>query len=306
MATQTNQSMISFGNKTATVKLNDNNFLLWRLQILAALQGYGLEHHIEENSEIPPQFVQSTEDTTMSSSSRQMQNPEFVLWQRQDKLIISWLFGAMTEEILGEMTECTTAREVWVILENLFVSRNLAKVMELKSKLENLKKGNLTLKDYFAKIKNLIDSLTAAGRKISKEDHILHILGGLGTDFDSTVSVISAKTSPQTLQEVYSLLLAQENRNERNSINPDGSFPSVNVAIQESGKVQNSENQNDGQHSNGNGNRGKGSRSNYRKNWNSNNKPQCQRQNVISDSIKPSLDPMEILYSKEILVFLLK
>lgn len=53
-----------------------------------------------------------------------------------------------------------------------------------------MKKGNL--KEYFQKVKNLIDSLSAAGKKVSREDHIMHILAGLGTDFDSTVSVISA------------------------------------------------------------------------------------------------------------------
>lgn len=178
--------------------------------------------------------MRTSQDTATSTTPSL--NPEFITWQRQDKLIISWLYGAMTEEIIGEMTECKAARDVWVILENLFASHNIAKVMQLKSQLENLKKGNLPLRDYFAKIKILVDSLTAAGRKISKEDHILHILGGLGAEFDATVSMISANKSPHTLQEIYSLLLAQESRNERNTINPNRSLPSVNIVVQDSGK----------------------------------------------------------------------
>lgn len=51
-----------------------------------------------------------------------------------------------------------------------FLRENLARVMELKSKFENMKKGNLSLKEYFLKVKNLVDSLNAAGKPISKED----------------------------------------------------------------------------------------------------------------------------------------
>lgn len=87
--------------------------------------------------------------------------------------------------------------------------------MELNLKLENLKKGSLTLKEYFLKVKNLTDSLAAAGKQLSKEDHIMHFFVGLGIDFDVTVSIIFARKDIPTLQEVYSLLLAQEGQREK-------------------------------------------------------------------------------------------
>lgn len=68
--------------------------------------------------------------------------------------------------------------------------------MDLKSKLETTKKGNLKLEEYFVKIKNIVDSLSAAGRKITHEDHVLHLLKGLGPEYDSTVSVITEKDEP--------------------------------------------------------------------------------------------------------------
>lgn len=58
---------------------------------------------------------------------------------------------------------------------------------------------------------------------------------GLGSDYDSIVSVISAKTKTKPLQEVYALLMSHESRLERNSaINPDGSTPIVQPYISES------------------------------------------------------------------------
>lgn len=82
----------------------------------------------------------------------------------------------------------------------------------LKTKLETTKKGNLSLKDNFLKIKNLVDSLAATGKKISQDDHVLHILKGLGSEYDSTVNVITEKDVTPSLQKVYSLMLTQESR----------------------------------------------------------------------------------------------
>lgn len=267
-----NLSVINPGNKISTVKLNDDNFLLWRLQVLTALQGHGLEKFIDPDAEIPAEVIRSAEE----SSSTLIMNPEFTNWKRQDKLITSWLLGSMSEEILSQMLECETAKEVWIILDNIFSSRNLARVMQLKSKLENMKKVNLTLKEYFLKVKNIVDSLNAAGKKIPKEDHVMHLLAGLGTEFDSTVSVIAARTGTPTLQEVYSLLLAQEGRNERNNINSDASLPSVNLTTQDQSKKHNPSNSSDNR-GNWNNYRGKGgNRSTRGRNWNNNSKIQYQ------------------------------
>lgn len=65
------------------------------------------------------------------------------------------------------------------------------------------------------------------------------IPAGLGTDFDSIISVISARVGTPTLQEVHALLLSQEGRNERNNITIDASLPSVNLTTQDPPKKVN-------------------------------------------------------------------
>lgn len=149
--------------------------------------------------------------------------------------------------------------------------------MQLKSKLENLKKGSLSLKEYFTKVKNIVDSLTAAGKPISRTNHIMHLLASLGTEFDSTVSVISTRVDPPSLQEVYSILLAQEGRNERNAITTEASLPSVNLTTQEQFKKGNHSNSSENRGNwNNNKGRGGGFRTNRGRNWNNNSKLQCQ------------------------------
>ncbi|XP_022156747.1 uncharacterized protein LOC111023586 [Momordica charantia] len=170
-----------------------------KFQVLTAIQGHGLEQYIDSDIEPPSRFIQNGDGVT--SSTTQQPNPEYFHWIKQDKLISLWLLGSMSEEILSQMLDCRMVKEIWTLLECTFASRNLARVMQLKSKLENMKKGSMNLKNYFLKIKNLVDSLATAGKRLPTDDHIMHILARLGPEFDSIVSVISTRKSPQSIQE---------------------------------------------------------------------------------------------------------
>lgn len=48
--------------------------------------------------------------------------------------------------------------------------------MEIKTKLQNLRKGNYTLKEYMRQVKNLVDSLKATRKALRIDDQIMHIL----------------------------------------------------------------------------------------------------------------------------------
>lgn len=62
--------------------------------------------------------------------------------------------------------------------------------MQYINKLQNIKKGAMPQKEYFMKIQRYIDALALVGKSISRDDHILYILVGLGPEDDSLISVI--------------------------------------------------------------------------------------------------------------------
>ena len=53
---------------------------------------------------------------------RALKNPEYVLWNRQDQLILSWLLASMTETIQAQMVGCNTAADVWKVVYNLRIT----------------------------------------------------------------------------------------------------------------------------------------------------------------------------------------
>ncbi|KAK6144515.1 hypothetical protein DH2020_021335 [Rehmannia glutinosa] len=186
-----------------TVKLNDTNFLVWKQQILAAAKGYGLE--------------------------------AYTTWMRQDQLLASWLLSSLSENILITTVGLSSSKEIWESLETSFASQSRAKIMQFRLQLQTLKKWNPPMRDYLNKVKVCCDTLAAAGQKVSEEDQMLHILSGLGNDYDSVMVSITSRVEPCSLREVYALLLSFEARLENAEspqINMDGSTINANFAAQ--------------------------------------------------------------------------
>lgn len=65
----------------------------------------------------------------------------------------------------------------------------------------------MPLKEYFMKIQQCVDALASVGKSISQDDHILYILSGLGSEFESMISVITTRTDSLSIQDIMALLL---------------------------------------------------------------------------------------------------
>jgi hypothetical protein len=61
-------------------------------------------------------------------------------------------------------------------------------------------------------MKSLVDDMASAGKKLDDEELCSYRLAGLDYKYNSFVSSIAAKVKPVTLGELYSQLLAFENR----------------------------------------------------------------------------------------------
>jgi hypothetical protein len=78
--------------------------------------------------------------------------------------------------------------------------------------LSTTKKGDMTISKYVAKMKALADEMASAGKRLDDDDLVSYILVGLDPDFDSVISVVSARVEPISVTELYGQLLSQEQR----------------------------------------------------------------------------------------------
>ena len=209
-----------------SLKLSDDNFLMWRQQVLATIRGYGLEPFLDGSVSVPSQFV--TADATSTSVQP---NPAFLAWHRQDQLLSSWLLASLSESSMVLVVGLTTSKDIWNALSTRYASQSKAKVMQYKLLLQTFKKNSLPMCDYLGKIKSYCDFLGSAGCRILDEDQILHILSGLGPEYDPVMVTISSSADRWTVPDVAALLLSFETRLESSHnppINVDGSQPAAN------------------------------------------------------------------------------
>ena len=79
----------------------------------------------------------------------------------------------MSESMLGHVTRCVRAVEIWYTLGRLNVTQSRARVLQLRSMLLNLKKGDMSIEEYFVKMKNIADFLNVSGGQTFTDDELL-------------------------------------------------------------------------------------------------------------------------------------
>ena len=90
-------------------------------------------------------------------------NLEDTLWQRQNRLLMGWIYSTLTESIMSQIIGITTAQSVWNSLERMSTAINRARLMELRFMLQTTKKGGMKMMDYILTIQGIIDNLAAIG-----------------------------------------------------------------------------------------------------------------------------------------------
>lgn len=191
-----------------TIKLDHTNYLFWKSQVLLALRGYELEGYILGTSVCPPQLVNNTVGGPIPDEPRQL-NLGYGMWRRTDQLILSWLLNSISESMFGHVVHCPSSLDLWNTLAQIYTSSK-ARILQLRSQLQSLKKGNLSVHEYILKMKQIVDGLSSAGQLLSDDDLVLYILGGLGLEYESVVVNLTSRQDKITMQEVQFMLQSQE------------------------------------------------------------------------------------------------
>ena len=204
-----------------TIKLTQDNYLLWKAQIVPYIKGLHLFGFLDGTKPAPPQSITSQSSNGVGTV---ITNPEFLQWHLQDQLILSALTSSLSESILTHVVKCLTSRDVWKTLECMFSSQDRARLMQIHYQIATLKKGNLSVADYFQRYTNLVDTLASIGNPLNDYELVSYFLSGPGSEYDFFVTSITTRVDPMTLDDLYGHLFAHELRLEQNQ-------PAVNLAL---------------------------------------------------------------------------
>ena len=117
----------TFSNPVA-FKLDDDNYLPWKDQAEATIEGYRLMKYIRGEG-IPKEYATEADQANGSISE------EYLNWKQQDSLLRSWLLASMSKSFTTRMVGCKFSHQIWTRLEEFFASQTKAKVRQLKTQL---------------------------------------------------------------------------------------------------------------------------------------------------------------------------
>ena len=84
---------VTFTN-SSTVRLDQHNFIVWRKQVLTTVRDHKLQAFLSGSSIKPEKFL------TQEDKELDRVNSEYVDWEQQDQLLLSWLFSTLKEFFL--------------------------------------------------------------------------------------------------------------------------------------------------------------------------------------------------------------
>lgn len=186
------------------IKLHKDNYIVWKTLFDPVLKTFGLSGYVDGSIVCPEQFVRDT------PRSGPIVNPQYLEWMKNDQLIMIWINGTVSEDLLPYVVGFSSSYALWTNLAKRFATISHSHVIQLKTQLQQIKKGSLTISEYLQSFKTISDKLAAAGSQISDTDLLVHILNGLPHEYDAFVTSIRVRYPPVTTEELHSLLLTEE------------------------------------------------------------------------------------------------
>lgn len=198
-----------------SLKLDRNNFPLWKTMVFTIIRGHRLEGYLNGQKTCPAEYitVEPTEGGEIITIEEQL-NPEYEAWIVHDQLLMGWLYGSMTETIASEVMGCKSASALWTALEVLYGAHSKANMDDLRTKLQTTRKGAQTMTDYLKMKRMWADSLALAGDPYPEKHLIANILSGLDMEYLSIVLILENR-SDLSWQELQGALLSFDSKLER-------------------------------------------------------------------------------------------
>lgn len=106
--------------QSSSIKLDRNNYIIWKSQLLPVLRGHDLEGYVDGTHKCPSRMISSSSE---ENSSQATVNPAYNSWIKQDQLLLSWILSTLTKGVLAQVVGCVSLRDVWQTLENMFAIR---------------------------------------------------------------------------------------------------------------------------------------------------------------------------------------
>ena len=79
-------------NQPLIVKLDSENYLIWKNQLLNVIVTNELNDFIDESQPYPTRFL---------NLQQQIINLDYLIWQRYNRVLMSWLYASLSQDTMA-------------------------------------------------------------------------------------------------------------------------------------------------------------------------------------------------------------
>jgi hypothetical protein len=98
---------------------------------------------------------------------------------------VSWILDTLSPELHEIVREpMETARQAWLVIEAQFLNNSELRVLQLDARFRTFKQGDLSINDFYHRMKGMADDLRALGETVTDRHLVLNLLQGLNKRFD--------------------------------------------------------------------------------------------------------------------------
>jgi hypothetical protein len=164
--------------------------------------------YVEGKEAPPPEYITSEKDGKATSEP----NPAYDAWVAMDQHVLCFLVNTLSPDILVTTIGMETESEVWGAIKAMFASQSRTRVSNLRVALARTKKDNMTMEQFFNKMKGYADELATAGRSIDEEELVEYFLAGLDESYNPLFTAIGVNGGEDlTVTELYAQVSAYDN-----------------------------------------------------------------------------------------------
>ncbi|KAL6288526.1 hypothetical protein ACE6H2_006036 [Prunus campanulata] len=166
------------------------------------LRGHGVLGFVDGSMPCPAQFTSAAENHTVSDA--------YQVWKIHDNALMILITATLSFSAISFVIGSQSSREMWLNLKERFASISRTSIFQMKTDLQNIKKGPESIDQYLQKIKDSRDQLSAVGVDISDEDIMIFTLKGLPVEYNTIKAVIRGRESVLSMKELRFQLKAEE------------------------------------------------------------------------------------------------
>ena len=177
--------------------LNHTNYHFWKIRIEHILTLKDLENYLEDDPTTSSELVDA--------------------WRKKDKKAQAIIGLSLSNDLLENVREVTTTKEMWTVIKNVFERHTLLNKLSSRKKFYTATKlENESVLQFSNRIRQLAATLKSMSVSISKSEIAMALLNGLPEEYNALISALDAIYESEIeldFEFIKSRIMQEEQRN---------------------------------------------------------------------------------------------